>query len=170
MSQNTPRRILAGSLLIGAIAIGTLVPTVAASASESTPPVIMDKIAPDAPIVDARTGDVTTPGGAAAHKGTVQCGNSVWAPIGVFYGPVSQGKCGLSGFVGYKAGYSFAQAPGSNTNACVQGQGYSGGKAKWYSIGCGTSGSSAVSWGNVLAYQKARAQSMSGLAGFLKWW
>ncbi|OII11700.1 hypothetical protein BIU97_07490 [Curtobacterium sp. MCBA15_009] len=173
MYERKGTTMLLGSAMAGVFTLGILVPAAAASAAEPerSGPVVMDEMKPGTPIVDGRTGQVSRPDAAGSPLGTVDCGGVAWAPPGaVTWGPESRGKCGLAGFPGYKAGYAFAIAPGSNAHACVQGLGYSSGKGKWYSVGCGSSGRTTVSWGNVLAYQKGKARSQTGLGGFMKWW
>jgi hypothetical protein len=86
------------------------------------------------------------------------CGGAAWAAPGT-WGPTSRSNCSVVGSPGFREFYIWHVNPGSNANVCVQAWGYSSGKGRWYSLGCGSGGNGAVPWGNVLGQPKFRARS-----------
>lgn len=88
-------------------------------------------------------------------------------------GKVSEGSCGFLGSPGARVHYSWYVPSPSSGRACVEGLGWvvpqgptADGRPlpaveEWFSLGCGTRGSSAVPWGNIAAVPKVRAESLS---------
>jgi hypothetical protein len=86
----------------------------------------------------------------------------------------STSDCALFGNNSTRVGYSWAVQAGSNALICVQGLGFvtpaSGPKKrKWYSMGCGSSGSGTAPWGNAAAYPEVRARIQWGVIGLYRW-
>jgi hypothetical protein len=97
-------------------------------------------------------------------------------------GKVSESNCGVLGHRGTKVYYSWAVGSPSSGKACLEGTGWvplvgpvahNGPREyveKWFSLGCGTRGGSAVPWGNVGAVPKVRAESLTVPLGVpVKW-
>ena len=69
-----------------------------------------------------------------------------------------------------KKGFAWSIPPGSNGRICVQAKGYSWDKkakktvAKWYSMGCGTSGSGSVPWTGWLVTYQGKSSYLAGTA------
>ena len=67
--------------------------------------------------------------------------------------------------------YQWYVSPGSSSLACAQGYGFKADHTPvWSYLGCGDSGATQVSWGNVAAYPKMKFQSLSGLVVPLYWY
>lgn len=106
---------------------------------------------------------------AVAEAGT--CGGLAYAtPFKP--GKVSKSNCGFLGSPVVKVYYSWYVGGGSSGKACVEGLGFErlqgptpdGSplyRERWYSLGCGTRGGSAVPWGNIAAVPKVRAESLT---------
>lgn len=133
----------------------------------------------------------------AAPAGVAQraiCGNWKGAVAGYGKWLTSTSECSVFGATSTPAkpakwGYSWSTAAGSNGRICVEGLGYVYSKkaketvAKWYSLGCGTSGGGTVPWRGkphkvngktyyygVAATPKVRAKVQLGfLGGAYRW-
>ena len=67
--------------------------------------------------------------------------------------------------------YQWYVSPGSSSLACAQGYGFKADHTPvWVYLGCGDSGATQVSWGQVAAYPKMKFQSLSGLIVPLYWY
>ena len=160
--------LILGAVLVGGLSLGST--GAQASVIDGVPPasqggpVVKEDIAPGTPLI----GPGAPAAEGAATRGTPQCGNSAYAPPGGpgVYGPVSQATCALLGYESYLANYSWSMAAATDTQACVEGAGWSpAGAETWYAISCGSGGNADVSWGNVAAYQKVKAYSISVISG-----
>jgi hypothetical protein len=82
--------------------------------------------------------------------------------------------CAVFGRPGLRVGYAWAVPLFSNGRVCVQARGYKlidgVRKARWFGMGCGTSGSGTVPWGNVAATPAVRGKVQLGfLGGAFSW-
>jgi hypothetical protein len=122
-----------------------------------------------------------SPAAAATHgDGPVAraagCGDWTGAVAGWGRWLKSKSDCAVFGSPGWRVGYAWATQPGTNTRICVQALGYvkrktgPGRRAKWFSMGCGTSGSGTVPWGNTAAVPTVRAKTQLGFLGGLYRW
>lgn len=155
---------ITGTIALAAAALLAASP-VAANATESVPPPIqVEPINPNDPI-QYSDGSIEFPQGYNA-RGIPSCGSQAYAPPGGSYGPVSQATCSLSGSPGARAGYTWQVSPHSNSTACSSGLGYNAANSPvYFGVGCGSSGSGNVTWGNVLGYQKLKAYATGLLTG-----
>ncbi len=89
------------------------------------------------------------------------CGGRVFTSITGGWGPVSPSSCGVAGHPGYKVPYYWTND--SDPMMCTNGLGYryTDGRyvAQDYYTGCGWTSRTYVSWGNVLAMPKMRANA-----------
>jgi hypothetical protein len=89
------------------------------------------------------------------------CIGAAWGPPGA-WGPKAEASCSVAGHRGFRMSYGWYVLPQSNSDACVQGQGFdSNGRPQWYSLGCGRSNVASVPWGNILAKPAIRVRSIS---------
>ena len=103
-----------------------------------------------------------------ASNAQAACSGSVYAPPGGGSSAEKTLSCGVFGHPGYRKGYSWNVATGSNLRVCAQVKGYDANmRATWYYAGCGTSGRVAVPWGNVGASGAFRASSTVLTGGFV---
>ncbi|MDR0504633.1 MAG: hypothetical protein LBG70_02340 [Bifidobacteriaceae bacterium] len=95
----------------------------------------------------------------AAASVSANCNTTFSAPPGAWRGPWRR-ACANIGKKGSTFTYSWQLVPGTNQQACLQGQGwyvgYNGSTfgvwSRWYNLGCGTKNTASVPWGEVSAY------------------
>ncbi|CAN5178496.1 hypothetical protein BH09ACT6_BH09ACT6_12120 [soil metagenome] len=102
----------------------------------------------------------------------VSCGDRVNSVAGPATYWDSIDGCAVFGYPGYQRGYRWFNT--SSVTICASGRGYnSKGASGWYSAGCLSGGASTtrmIPWGNVLAYTKMSAISISGATGGAYQW
>lgn len=159
VTNNLKSVVVFGTVTLAAAALLVAVP-VAANATESVPPPVqVEPISPNDPI-QYSDGSIEFPQGYNA-LGMPSCGSQAYAPPGGSYGPVSQATCSLSGYPGARAGYTWQVNPGSDSTVCSSGLGFNATNSPaYFGVGCGSSGSGNVTWGNVLGYQKLKAYAI----------
>jgi hypothetical protein len=94
-----------------------------------------------------------------------------YAPPFGAWGVASSSGVGVFGHPGYRQGYSWSVQFGSETQVCMQAWGFNAAhpRGAWFGAGCGSSGSTSVPWGNVLASPRMRAKSYTIFGAFVPW-
>jgi hypothetical protein len=102
---------------------------------------------------------------------TILSKGTAYAPPGGEWGAVSRGDAAILGHPGHRVGYSWRVRPGSSTQVCAQARGFNAqSRSTWYAVGCGSSGSGTVPWGNNGAYPELRVRSLNILTGGIVDW
>ena len=93
------------------------------------------------------------------------CGGSAAAGLAGAWGVISYSNCNVWGSPGWTQGYAWNSMDPARS-VCVQGRGFNAsGVGTWYGIGCGSSATVEVPWGNILATPQVRAMSNAVLLG-----
>lgn len=144
------------------IALSSTTSAQAVSLDPTNPPVVIDEISTGDPIVSPRS---------IYTRGSYACGSVAYAPPGFSYGALSQGRCGIFGYPGAYVGYTWNVAAGSDTQVCASGLSFTtAGSPSYVGLGCGSNGAKNVYWGNVLAYQKLKAMSLTITGAAVPWY
>ena len=85
-------------------------------------------------------------------------GGTAYAFPGQGWGPVSESNTAIFGRPGATVTISWTVAPGTNQHACVQGR---GGDGTWHGLGCGTSNTVTIPWGDWLGQPAVRVNTTS---------
>ena len=98
----------------------------------------------------------------AATEVSAGCDTWVYGLPGA-WGAVANGTCAVAGSPGLSVYYNWETAPDIDSDACVQGTGWTSSGQTWYDLSCGWESTYtwAVPWGNVLAQPKFKAESIS---------
>lgn len=165
-NMNSTVRMNVKTLAVGVIATALIFTSLssaqAVTLDPTNPPITVDQINPNDPVVAPRS---------IYTRGSFSCGNTAYAPPGYAYGALSQGRCGIFGYPGAVIGYTWKVADGSDTQVCASGLAFTtSGSPSYVGLGCGSNGAKNVYWGNVLAYQKLKAMSITLTGGYVPWY